>query len=145
MEKQTQSFSSHTKWDPKFHFVAMPLFTINLIYRVYQLIATEVSIDSIWEVVFALALLVALFTIRVYSLRVQDRLIRLEERLRLQSVLAEPLRSRVGELTEGQLIGLRFASDGELPDLVEKTLKGSLGAKEIKKAIKQWRPDNFRV
>jgi hypothetical protein len=76
---------------------------------------------------------------------VQDRLIRLEERERLASLLPEPLRLRLGELREGQLVGLRFCCDGEIPGLVQETLTKNLSQADIKKAIKVWRADNFRV
>ena len=92
---------------------------------------------------FAIALLA--LKARLYSTRVQDRVIRLEERLRLAGLLAEPLRSRVGELTEAQLIGLRFASDAECPALVEKALREKLGRAEIKKGVQTWRADYWRV
>ena len=98
-----------------------------------------------WLVVVALAGLVLAVKTRVYSLRIQDRVIRLEERLRLASLLPESLRSRIGELSEGQLIGLRFASDAEVPGLVEKSLSGKLSCAEIKKAIVNWRPDYWRI
>jgi hypothetical protein len=87
---------------------------------------------------------VAVFKIRLYALKVQDRLIRLEERLRLAQLLKEPLRSRVDELTEAQLVGLRFAAAPELPALVEKALAG-MTRSDIKKAVTNWRPDYFRV
>ena len=88
---------------------------------------------------------VAVFLIRTNALRVQDRLIRLEERLRLQALLSAELSSRIGELTESQLIALRFASDAELPALVARVLAAKTPAPEIKKAIVTWRPDLFRV
>ncbi len=93
----------------------------------------------------ALAALVAVFKIRLYALRVQDRVIRLEERIRLTSVLSEPLRSRIGELTGAQLVALRFASDTELPSLVERALQEKLSRADIKKAVVNWRPDYSRI
>jgi hypothetical protein len=91
------------------------------------------------------AVALAGFKARIYALKVQDRLIRLEERLRLQGLLSEPLRSRIGELTESQLVALRFASDAECPSLMEKALSQKLAIADIKKAIVNWRPDYFRV
>jgi hypothetical protein len=82
---------------------------------------------------------------RFYALKAQDRVIRLEERARLTGLLAEPLCSRVSDLSEAQLIGLRFASDGEIPGLVQETLARKLPQADIKKAIKVWRADYFRV
>jgi hypothetical protein len=140
-----QSYSNHTKWDPKFHFVVFPILLVNVFYRVYEMLESEINFAMAWEIVVAIALLILMFTVRLYSLRVQDRVVRLEERLRLQQVLPEALRSRIGELTTAQLIGLRFASDAELPTLVEEVLKTQMGNKQIKQAIKNWRPDEFRV
>jgi len=87
----------------------------------------------------------AVLKIRLYATKNQDRIIRLEERLRLATLLPDALRPRIGELTESQLVALRFASDAELPVLVEKTLAGKLSNKEIKTSIASWRPDYFRI
>jgi hypothetical protein len=89
--------------------------------------------------------MVAVFKIRLYAMKVQDRVIRLEERPRLQGLASEPLKSRIGDLTEDQLIGLRFASDGEVTVLAEKALAGNWNRKQIKEAVQVWRPDYWRV
>jgi hypothetical protein len=145
MEQRTQTLANHTKYDWKFHYVCVPLFFLNLVYRVYELVAIEPGLDTIWDAIFALALIMALYTARINTLKVQDRVIRLEERLRLQALLPDTLRCRISELTESQLIALRFASDAEVPGLVEQVMKQNLDAKQIKKLIQSWRPDHFRA
>src|SRR5208282_2684873 len=98
-----------------------------------------------WFLILAVAGAAAIVMIRSYALKVQDRVIRLEERLRLSQLLAEPPRGRIGDLTEPQLIAIRFASDAEVPALVEKVLAGTMLPRDIKQAIGTWRPDYFRV
>ncbi|MFZ0307247.1 MAG: DUF6526 family protein [Candidatus Sulfotelmatobacter sp.] len=150
-EKKPQTFANHTRFDPWFHFFLLPVFGLLLILSIIHFIAhiTEGGLrdqfHAVLLIVLALAFLVAVFKIRLYSLKVQDRVIRLEERLRLASLLPEPLRSRIPELTEGQLVALRFASDAELPKLAERALSEKLSPADIKKAIQTWRPDYWRV
>ena len=143
MADKPQSFQNHTRLDPLFHQLLGPLSFILLIAAVTNLIR-NFGWTSAFQVVAASWAVVATFKIRLYALKVQDRLIRLEERLRMRELFSEPLKSRIGEFTESQLIALRFASDAELPALAEKALQG-LNQKQIKAAIKTWRPDYFRV
>ena len=140
----SQSFSNHTRYDPLFHFFLLPVFAITLIATIVCVVRRP-GLHSAWMVVVALAAVTLLFKVRLYALKVQDRVIRLEERLRLTQLLSEPLRSRIPELTEDQLCGLRFASDAEIPKLVERTLNEKLKRADIKKAIQNWRPDYWRV
>jgi len=134
-----------------FHFFLVPIFGIgvimSLIHFLYHLRESDLrdNIHSFLLVLLAVALLVWVFKTRLYALKVQDRVIRVEERLRLMHLLQEPLRSRIPELTENQLVGLRFASDMEVAALVERALKEKLSRRDIKKSIKNWRPDDWRV
>jgi hypothetical protein len=93
----------------------------------------------------AIVALMAVGKARAHSLKAQDRIIRLEERLRMQALLPADLLARTSTLTEAQYIGLRFASDAELPALVKRTLDEKLDQKQIKQAIVNWKPDYFRV
>ena len=151
MAEKPQTFANHTRFDPLFHFFLIPIFALgvimSLIHFFYHLRESGMhgNIHSFLIILLAVALLILVFKVRLYALRVQDRVIRLEERLRLMQLLQEPLRSHIPELTEGQLIGLRFASDAEVPALVERALKEKLSRGDIKKAIKNWRPDYWRV
>jgi len=139
-----QTLANHAKYDPPFHFFLVPVLAINVIVIVVQLFRTPTPL-GIWLLVVSLALLVMAGRMRSYATHLQDRIIRLEERLRLAAVLEEPLRSRVAELTGSQLIALRFASDSELPALVQRALDEKLTRSDIKKAITDWRPDYSRV
>jgi hypothetical protein len=139
-----QNFANHTRWDPPFHFFLGPIFMINVIGWAVAVFHRP-NIHTGWTLVVAIALLVWLVKTRLYALKVQTRVIRLEERLRLSTLLAEPQRARIGELTESQLVALRFASDAEIPALVTDTLNRNLQNKDIKKLITNWRADWFRV
>jgi Family of unknown function (DUF6526) len=143
-DRVPQSLANHTRFEPLFHFFLVPVFAVTLIAAIVHVVRRP-GLHSAWMVVVAIAALVAVFEIRLYALKVQDRVIRLEERLRLASLLEEPLRSRIGELTESQLIGLRFASDAELPALTARVLAEKLSAADIKKAVRDWRGDYWRV
>lgn len=150
-EKVPQTFANHTRFDPPFHFFVLPVFVLGLLLALVHFFAHITHGDfrdhfhAFLLILLAMALLVVVLRERVYAVKVQDRVIRLEERLRLAMLLPEPLRARIPELSEAQLIALRFASDGEIPKLVERTLKEKLSRADIKKAIQNWRPDYWRV
>ena len=139
-----QTYQTHVRWLPPFHFFAVPVLLINVLYEARNLYLAP-SLATAWAVVVAAALLTVCFLARVEALLAQDRVIRLEMRLRLAKVLPPDLHGRISDLTVRQLIGLRFASDGELPDLVRTVLKDNTGEKDIKTMIKQWVPDTYRV
>jgi hypothetical protein len=146
MADATQSYGTHRRFFPLFHFFAIPLLVINLIVRIIYAWMHRGARLVWWEIAVALALLAVAFASRVMVLTVQDRLITLEETLRLQRCLPDELRGRVGELSKGQLIALRFCGDAELPGLTNSILEGKLkGREEIKKQIKSWRPDTQRA
>ena len=143
-EKRPQTLANHGKIDPPFHYVIGPLSFICFGFAIYFAVHRANAVH-IWFVVLSLTIVLLVFKVRIYSLKVQDRVIRLEERLRLSALLPEPLRTRIPELTEAQLIALRFAPDDEIPSLVETTLRENLDPKAIKQAVNNWRPDYWRV
>lgn len=150
-QQAPQTLANHTRFDPLFHFFLVPVFALGLVLSLIHFFAHLGEGDfrdhfhSALLILLAVALLAWLFKTRLYALKVQDRIIRLEERLRLTQLLPEPLRKRIPEITEDQLCGLRFASDEELPNLVERTLSEKLSRRDIKKLIQGWRPDYWRV
>ena len=143
-QKKTQTFANHARYDPLYHFFALPVFLL-LPFLAAANFVRHPGLHSGLLFVVAVAAAIAVLKIRTYPLKVQDRVIRLEEQLRLTSLLPETLRSRIPELTEGQLIALRFASDAEVPKLAERALSEKLSTADIKKAIQTWRPDYWRV
>ena len=139
-----QSYANHARFDPPFHFFVMPVTLITTITIIVRAVR-QPSLWSIWLVVVAFAAVVLVLKSRLNALKVQDRVIRLEERLRLMNVLPEAMRPRIAELTDEQFIGLRFACDEELPELCQRVLAEKLTKKQIKQAVTKWRPDYLRV
>ncbi|MDQ2710622.1 MAG: DUF6526 family protein [Acidobacteriota bacterium] len=143
-ESKPQSRSNHVRFDPVFHFFLLPALLLLLVWVVVRLVRYPGS-DTAIPVAMVVLMTVIAFKSRIYALKVQDRVIRLEERLRLKRVMPERLHSRIPELSEAQLIALRFASDAEVPTLAERASAEKLGSKQIKDAIRTWRPDHWRV
>jgi len=145
MAETTQNFSNHTRYFPLFHFFASPILYANAMFRTYHLVQSPSGPDA-WQTLVALALAAGLTSARIMALRAQDRIIRLEETIRMQRVLPAELLGEVAKLRTGQVVALRFASDAELPGLVRRTLAGEFTKPvEIKKAIKEWRADYLRA
>lgn len=143
---EQQSLQSHARWVPPFHFFVLPVLTINFGFTLYWCWKARFAISSVVSVLVGAALFVGFVICRVTAMKVQDRLIRLEERLRFERVLPADLHPRIGEFTIDQLVSLRFASNAELPELARKVLDEKLNdRKAIKQLIKTWRPDLARA
>jgi hypothetical protein len=140
-----QSYKSHRRYVPLYHFFALPILIANVVVELIRLNKFH-TIYKAWGVLVAIALVIVAFALRGMATRAQDRSIRIEERERLAALLPADLRGRVNDLTVSQLVGLRFASDEEVPDLARRSLNGELTTGgQIKKEIKSWRPDRHRV
>ena len=146
-----QTFSNHAKFVPAFHFFLVPVLVIHVVAVTWSFIkwlpATPLQfVAGIFGILMSVALLILAFQARLFALGVQDRVIRLEERLRYQQLLPDELRARIGEFTIDQFVALRFASDGELPDLARRVLDGKINhRKTIKQMIQNWRADTQRI
>lgn len=142
---ETQTYATHRKWVPLWHYVALPVTMINVAVVLNNLRKTPDLMHG-WAVLVSFAFFATAYLSRSQALVVQNRLIRLEERLRLKEVLPAAMHAHIAQLTTSQLIGLRFAPDAELPGLVEACVGGQLAnAEAVKKAIKGWRPDTLRA
>jgi hypothetical protein len=144
---EPQSFKNHTRWDPLFHFFIMPVLLLNVFVTAdwyWHHRYTHVH-SGPWAVLMAVALLLAASKVRVYALHNQDRIIRLEEQLRLADLLPEEHLGIVDALTAKQYVALRFASDAEMAALAIRAHAEGLTPKQIKEAIGVWRPDTFRI
>jgi hypothetical protein len=139
-----QTFANHTRWLPPWHFFAIPVLLANTIIQIIVAVRAP-GLDNAWAAVVAIALLLAIVYARVMAVRLQDRVIRLEETLRLERLLPGR-RLEIERLSAGQLIGIRFASDGEVPHLFEHLVAGELVTRrDVKRAVQHWRPDDMRV
>lgn len=145
MPDTTQTYKNHARFFPLFHFVVMPIFMINFLNALRH-VYLERTLHSGWEAVLAFGFVSGALAARVMALAVQDRVIRLEMRLRLAKLLPPDLAGRVGEISRQQFVALRFASDAELPDMVRDVLAGNLATqKAIKMRVKNWEGDYLRA
>ncbi len=145
MADTTQTFASHRRFIPTFHFFALPVLFLNVLVVAYQLFR-DPRLMNVWALLVSIALAFGISWSRFMPLKAQDRIIRLEERTRLERLLPGDMRGRIGELTERQLVEIRFAPDDEVPDLTRRALSGELKSPgDIKRAIRNWRADHFRV
>jgi hypothetical protein len=147
---ETQNFSNHVRRDPPFLFATSILF-LNVILIIVVIVlhavhhGTQELLLHLWLLLVSFALLLVAANSRIKALKVQDRVIRLEERLRYAALLPPATLAASASLTIPQIVALRFASDAELPALVTRTLAENLTPRQIKESITSWRPDNHRV
>ena len=146
MPEPVQTYKNHAKFVPLFHYVVLPLLALNLALAVVKVASLPPSMVTLNTVGTAVALVLLAFLARTFALKVQDRVIRLEMRMRLRELLPAALHPRIGELTAGQMVALRFASDAELPELVQTVLRDRITDKKtIKLMIRNWTADDYRA
>ena len=143
-EKKPQSYENHAKFIPVFHYIALPLLLVNFFGALFR-VTQEISFYTLNDVGLAISLIVVAVFTRLFALKAQDRVIRLEEQIRMQTFLPDALKAHVGRLTMGQIVALRFASDEELVDLTQDALDQNTSPNALKQAVKNWRPDYDRV
>lgn len=142
---EQQTYKNHVRWYPLVHFVVVPLLILNVIWQIVMLWQAP-NWDRGWSVVMGVVFFLIVFSARIQAMRVQDRVIRLEEQLRYRGILPADLAERACGLKIGQMIALRFAHDDELAELVKRVLEGEFAKpREIKLAVKNWRGDHLRV
>jgi len=145
MAEQVQSYKKHARWLPAYHFFVIPVLLANALNAIRHVWLLP-TLGMVFQLIVAVALLMLGFLARVMTLTVQDRLIRLEMRLRLRGVLPPDLQPRINELTHRQLVAMRFASDAELTELMREVLEGKLAtSNEIKQRVKNWQADWLRA
>jgi hypothetical protein len=142
---EIQNYSNHRKFFPLFHFFVVPILLLNML-NAGRHVWLNPNRSTAFALVVALGMLALPFAARLMALKVQDRVIRLEQTQRMRTCLPSDLQARIGELTPGQMVALRFASDRELADLMRGVLDGRLkGQNAIKKEIKDWQADFLRA
>jgi hypothetical protein len=143
----TQDYKHHTRWDPAFHFFLAPIFLLNLIFSITYTVRhyPDHTLLGGWWIVMSLAWIVLMGKTRGYPMKAQDRVIRLEEKLRLLQLCSPEELAELESLTIDQYVGLRFASNPELPELARRAVREKLTRKQIKESIRSWRADNDRV
>jgi Family of unknown function (DUF6526) len=145
MATTTQNYKNHRQYVPLYHFVAEPVLLANVLIEATRFYRNQTPYAG-WRLLVAMALAIFVVVARSMTLRVQDRVIRLEERQRLTTLLPADTQGRINDLTPSQLVALRFASDEELPGLAHRCLDGELTKRhEIKKEVRTWRPDMMRA
>jgi Family of unknown function (DUF6526) len=145
MAEPAQTYATHTRYIPAFHFFVLPVLMVNIVVAAMAFIR-DPRFATVWAIVVAIALFLGILYLRFMPVKAQDRIIRLEERTRLERLVPADLRGRVGELTAAQLVAIRFAPDDEVADLTRRALNGELKTqKDIKLAIRNWRADYLRV
>ena len=142
-EKMPQNLKNHARFDPLFHPAGVVLLA-NLIVAVVWMVRVPDFVHG-WVLVLSITAIPLVLRVRQYPIKVQDRVIRLEERLRLRALAPPEWQSQINRLTEDQLVGLRFAGDGEVVALARQALEENLNRKQIKERIRDWRPDEWRV
>jgi hypothetical protein len=141
-----QSFANHVRWVPGFHYFVMPVIALNFGWSIYRWKLAGFSLDAFINVLTAAALVMLMAYARLFALKAQDRVIRLEERMRLEKLLPADLKPRIEEFTSGQLVAMRFACDAELPALARNVLTDNIrSGKVIKQMVQTWRADYLRV
>ena len=141
-----QNASNHIRFFPPFHFFVIPILAINFLYSLYAWYKVGFSLGGLWHAIVSFTLAFGFVVARLMSLKVQDRVIRLEETVRYDRLLPADLKARINEFTPDQMIALRFASDAELPALARKVLDAKISErKAIKQMVKTWRPDYLRA
>jgi uncharacterized membrane protein YheB (UPF0754 family) len=141
-----QNFANHVRIVPLFHQVALPILALNFVWAVYKFIHTWFSMDALVALLLAIALILVALCARMFAVTVQDRVIRLEMRQRMEKLLSADLKLRFDEFSVNQLVALRFASDAELPELARRVLTEKIGdRKAIKRMVKTWKPDYLRA